>query len=109
MQNLEKLLDVIKYDYAQFMDRGQKNDTVTDTMIESFNKGLRIEEGRKFIKVITQNSVWGFIVKKGDAKFKEGDILKAASWAAPAKNQARGNVIDGDFSWVKWTGPKYLV
>ena len=26
---------------------------------------------------------------------------------APARNKARGNVIDGDLSWVRWTG-EYL-
>ncbi len=53
--------------------------------------------------------VWGFIVKTDtDKKFRKGDILKAASWAAPARNKARGNILEGDFSWVRWTGPEYL-
>jgi hypothetical protein len=52
--------------------------------------------------------VWGFIQKEDDKKFRAGDILKAASWAAPARNKARGNVLDEDFSWVRWTGPEYL-
>ena len=71
-----------------------------------------IEEGRKYLKIVkqmgSQEIVWGFIVKKDDKKFRAGDILKAASWAAPARNQARGNILDGDFSWVRWTGPEYL-
>ena len=43
-----------------------------------------------------------------DQKFKAGDLLKAASWAAPARNKARGNILKGDYSWVRWTGPEYL-
>ena len=39
--------------------------------------------------------------------FKMGDILKASSWRAPAKNRARGNVLEADYS-IQWTGPLYL-
>ena len=75
-----------------------------------FAEGLTFEEGRKYIKVVktlgTQQMVWGFIMKDDDKKFKKGDILKAASWAAPARNKARGNIFE-DYS-IAWTGPHYL-
>ena len=38
-----------------------------------------------------------------DAKFKKGDILKAAGWAAPARNFARGNILEGSYA-INWTG-----
>jgi hypothetical protein len=41
---------------------------------------------------------------RDDAKFKKGDILMAASWNAPARNFARGNVLDKTFDRVRWTG-----
>jgi len=58
------------------------------------------KEGQKYIKIIrseddgerTRESVVGFIVKKESKGFKVGDILKAASWNAPAMNFARGHV-----------------
>jgi hypothetical protein len=43
-------------------------------------------------------------VKEDDNKFKKGDILMAASWKAPAKNFARGNIIEGNMSRIQWTG-----
>lgn len=64
---------------------------------------IEITEGKKYIKIVTNNSVWGFIVKEAEGKFNRGDILKAASWAAPAKNFKRGNVFYPPKS-VSWTG-----
>ena len=66
--------------------------------------------GRKFIKVIDiswgSRSVHSFICVQPHDQWKFGDILKAASWAAPAKNFARGNVLDPDSykNTVSWTG-----
>ena len=48
----------------------------------------------------------GFVVVEPDEKFFEGDILMAAGWSKPARNQARGNVFSGYD--IEWTGPKYL-
>ena len=67
--------------------------------------------GRKFIKVIEDNSVWGFIAKKdGEHKglpMKVGDVFKPAGWAAAAK-YTRGNIFDNNTDWFAWTGPNYL-
>jgi len=71
--------------------------------------------GKKYIKIIsedTQRSVWGFI-NVGNDKFKVGDILKAAGWASPALNKARGNVLEGyevrgKRNYMRMYGPDYL-
>jgi len=58
--------------------------------------------------VMTQNSVWGFVVNVDDDKmFRKGDILKAAGYNAPARNKPRGNILDGGYQ-IRWTGPLYL-
>ncbi len=110
---MNELLEAIKSDYLQWTQRcayARGNDELTEinkNMIAEFNEKLHYEEGRKYIKVITGGSVWGFIMKADDKQFKAGDILKAAGWAAPARNKPRGNVFT-DLSWVQWTGPAYL-
>lgn len=106
------LLEEIKKDYFQWTARcalakGEELTEINQKMIAQFNENLHFEEGRKYIKVMTGGSVWGFVMKADDAKFKAGDILKAAGWAAPARNKARGNIFN-DLTWVQWTGPAYL-
>ena len=80
-------------------------------MIENYCNGLEVTEGSRYWKIIstngsgTQKSVAGFIAKAGDKKFREGDMLKAAGWSAPARNFARGNVLDGTgLNNARWTG-----
>ena len=65
--------------------------------------------GTKYIKISAGGSVWGFVVNTdNDKKFRKGDILKAAGYAAPARNAATGgNILDGGYT-INWTGPLYL-
>ena len=50
------------------------------------------------------DNVWGFVVAVDtDKKFKKGDLLKPAGFNAPARNAARGNVLEGGFR-IRWTG-----
>ena len=73
---------------------------------------LSLKPGRKFIKVVHNNSVWGFVAKvdgvhKGVPMLK-GDILKAAGWSQPAKH-SRGSIFDSEMhKSFSWTGPNYL-
>ena len=106
---LNKLLKNIGDDFERSTCR-DKDDPRRVERAEGFRNDLAIEEGRKYLKVTkklgTQTMVWGFIMKDDDSKFRKGDILKAASWASPARNKARGNIFE-DYD-VRWTGPKYL-
>ena len=67
----------------------------------------KVTEGRKYFKVVRENSVAAFVLKEDYKHFKKGDVLKAASWNAPALNRARGNVFKGLYP-MQWTGPLYL-
>lgn len=99
---LNAYLEHIRNDYAGLGALDQSD--IRKEMIKEFNASVRVEEGRKYYKVIERNSVHSFICKEDMGRFKRGDILKAASWAAPAKNFARGNILLGTWKAVRWTG-----
>ena len=114
---IEVLLEAIRTDYRDFTERGaiakmrrSNGDgefcNINREMIEEFDTALSVKRGSKYTKIIKGGSVWGFIVNADNGRFRAGDILKAASWAAPAINAARGNIFDG--YRIEWTGPHYL-
>ena len=110
MQNeIEALIEAINADYYEWQCVGGKPRTeIQAKMYDEFVNQIRVEEGSKYIKIIKQGSVWGFIVKTDkDKLFRKGDILKAAGFNAPARNKARGNILDGGYQ-IRWTGPYYL-
>ena len=110
MQNeIDQLIQAINEDYLNWQGAGGRERTeIQARMYDEFVNGIRVDEGSKYIKIVKQGSVWGFIVKTDkDKKFRKGDILKAASFAAPARNKARGNILDGGYQ-IRWTGPLYL-
>lgn len=71
---------------------------------------LTVDVGNKYIRLWKGNSCWGFISRvDGDLKgapVKKGDLLKSATWKAPAKH-ARGNILEGTARWGVY-GPEYL-
>lgn len=109
MKNINLYLNHICEDYRQWMTRCGKSDergldSIRQEMIQEFVDGIKVVDGKKYLKVVKKGSVHSFIVKKTEGKFKEGDILMAASWASPAKNFARGNILEKTFGRVRWTG-----
>jgi len=114
---IEKVLEAMREDYKRWSNRCARHESsahyssIKAEMEENYCNGLEVTEGSRYWKITstngsgTQRSVSGFIVKAGDKKFLEGDMLKAAGWAAPARNFARGNVLDGyRVDEVRWTG-----
>ena len=100
----------IKYGIQNWIDasiQDYNRGTNHERMQEEFANSWVVKEGQKYIKIIRKNSVHAFIVKKDFKHFKSGDVLKPASWAAPALNQPRGNVLEGNYP-MQWTGPLYL-
>ena len=108
-----KYLEAIKSDYADFQTV-TGNQPLTESQWEirkkmrlEFNDRLHYTVGKKYIKVITGSSVHSFIVNTDtDPKFAKGDILKAAGWAAPARNSSRGNIMSDYIT--QWTGAPYI-
>ena len=114
---IEKVLEAMREDYCRWSRACASHDSaahsrIKDEMEENYCNGLEVTEGSRYWKITstngsgTQRSVSGFIAKAGDKKFLEGDMLKAAGWAAPARNFARGNVFDLEslpFK-IRWTG-----
>ena len=102
---ISKYLEAVKADYAKFYETSSSSKEYIEQRIAEFNAGLKVEYGSKFIRVITQDrSAHSFIALRDEGKFKAGDILKAASWRAPAKNFARGNIFAGKFDRISWAG-----
>mgnify|MGYP006171228023 FL=1 len=106
------LIENIKADYLNWTTRCADANKGWNTMTENnkkkvaeFDEGISYKTGSKYIKITKERGgVWGFVVNTdNDKKFKRGVILKAAGYAAPARNFARGNIIDGGYT-VCWTG-----
>ena len=74
---IDKLIVAIGDDYKAFnlrMEYGYDAERV-----DKFRNELSVKTGRKYAKILTDRSVWGFVQIEDDAKFKKGDILKALS------------------------------
>ena len=105
---INSYLNYIFEDYKTWSRPENAPDEVTrkirEDMTKEFGDKLTFKEGNKYIKVISGSSVHSFIVKEDGPKFKKGDILKAASWNAPATNFARGNILTFFYGRIRWTG-----
>lgn len=107
---ITNLMTAIFNDYATSMkcrsDDTEDRKAIRERMVNEFRESLSFSEGKKYIRIIKDNSVWGFVVNiNDDKKFRYGDILKAAGWSTPARNVPRGNVFE-EYS-IAWTGPNY--
>ena len=112
-EGIKNLIEGSKLDYAKWTEKGRaEGSSYYNESLENFEKKCSVQPGQNYIKVIRENAVHAFVIKKLTDKtkamgFKVGDILKPAGWRAPALNKARGNVLEGNF-YINWTGPLYL-
>jgi hypothetical protein len=97
---LTEYMDKIQASYDRF------NKLYEKSAYPNPNKQLNITfvRGSKFFKCVVDGSAHSFICRKAHDKWQVGDVLKAASWAAPAKNFVRGNVLTQTYNHLSWTG-----
>lgn len=109
-EGINKAVEVMQESYINmYKARAEDNAARKAFAVEQVQKFVdttRVEKGRSYVKVVADGSVKFFVVAKPTKGFKVGDILKAASYRAPATNFARGNVCDGNFN-LTWTGVIY--
>tara|TARA_Y100000817_G_scaffold309781_1_gene299443 strand:- start:421 stop:777 length:357 start_codon:yes stop_codon:yes gene_type:complete len=103
---LSKMKAAMIEDYKNF---GGEMTDIRKRMCAEYAENFTITHGKKYIKIVRKGGgVMAFVVGvDNDKKFKKGDILKPAGWAAPARNAARGNILEGNYA-INWTGPLYL-
>jgi hypothetical protein len=102
---LDKLSAKINADFCKFMGNLKEGDYDRNkARIREFNSQLQFKIGKKYIKFTSGRSVWGFVMLEDDDKFMKGDILKPAGFSTPARNFARGNILNGQFGSIQWMG-----
>lgn len=119
LEKIEMVQEKMRNDYKKWSKKtgDESRDRIRDEMTDQFCNGLSFEDGRAYIRLVTDNGtqrmVQGFILKKMtpaierlNKGFRVGDLLKAAGWNSPAMNFPRGNVFDDDFETkeIRWTG-----
>ena len=108
LEGVNTMKRAMREDYAAWSDRPNDSEDARNIALKMYNEyctDLTESYGSKYIKIYKKNGgVLAFIVNvTSDKKFALGDILKPAGWNAPARNFARGNVLDGGYE-IRWTG-----
>lgn len=99
LPHIEEYQRFIEKDYAEYGKLCKFNNNL------GFRTGY--DAGSKYVRIfhwyddgssMKQRSCHSFI------DLNTGDIWKAASWKAPAKNFPRGNIINKEYGTIRWTG-----
>jgi hypothetical protein len=101
---IAKYVAHVRQDFVDWMVASKCGADWVEKSLKEFDERVEISEGKKYIRVVIRGTVSCFIVKEAGGKFRQGDVLKAAGFNAPAKNFARANIFDGNYMNIKWTG-----
>ena len=86
---LSKMIDRIDEQYGEYYKKNLSNLTY---------RGISVNKGRRFDKLVLDNSVYCFVEKS------TGDVYKSATWKQPytqGKNPVRGSIYDTSTYWDK--------
>ena len=86
---LSKMIDRIDEQYGEYYKKNLSNLTY---------RGISVNKGRRFDKLVLDNSVYCFVEKS------TGDVYKSATWKQPytqGKNCVRGSIYDTSTYWDK--------
>ena len=105
---ITNMMQGAKDDYIRMSTLGGKElEGYSKEQVEQWDNKTKVSFGKKYIKIVQDNSVFAFVMREDSGRFKKGDILKAAGYNKPALNSPRGNVLTGNYA-IQWTGPLYL-
>jgi hypothetical protein len=102
-QHLDRYLDHYLTNYMKW--------TKSEYLLKEVKPAV-VHSGRKFDRIVFQNSTMAFVAKSnGNHKgidYKLGDVFKSATRKQPAKH-VRGSIFDESYDkWNAWTGPAYM-
>ncbi len=86
---LQKMIDRIDEQYGEYYKKNLSNLTY---------RGISVNKGRRFDKLVIDNSVYCFVEKS------TGDVYKSQTWKQPytkGKNCVRGSIYDVSTYWDK--------
>lgn len=100
-------LDLSIQEYCEYL-KSKWEERAARAGFTHVTRNYTYEIGRKYAHIIQSDSnsrsSHSWVVIGDDKKFKLGDILKSASWNAPARNYERGNVLTGDWNAIDCYG-----
>jgi hypothetical protein len=104
----EKLLSILPFveDYQKHIESNYALNSRNCEYSRDLGFTTGFEAGTKYIKIFHWYDDGSSFKQRSCHSFVdyEGNIWKAASWKAPAKNFPRGNVITKDYGTIRWTG-----
>ena len=104
----QKLADILPHieEYQKHLQSNYANNAMKCEYSHDLGFTVGFEAGTKYIKIYHWYDNGSSFKQRSCHSFVdyEGNIWKAASWKAPAKNFPRGNVITKDYGTIRWTG-----